>query len=497
MQIQNHKRELTTLTNLIEYCRRKTLIQIFCHASLVQDFPRAISFNSMAELGKASTSERIIFLSSKCEVKQFSEICYSENTLLVRVDSMSMQSPFVFEQMESAELPAVHIDISLEEYDRLREQLDPRLFLIIDNQLHSEPPRNYIERLLPSCEDGSIIVMPTFAETAEEVVNNLRDIDLVFTDLDGTQGPHGFTSFPPHVFGAIKRVLKKGVKINSVTGKPTAEIVPILDQIRSLDHVEGFRVVAEKGAYIVDLSSDDNDVLESYLLSNERLTDKVSRAREIIMSREFLSCLEEKYGVTLIPAGSGQHKSMISFDIVGFDKEIPEDICINWNSYNRDSYKVSRLDYLSYYDSFAEDIRLKLVNSFESRLDFKVIDLGNANIEISIRSDDSSDFDVYIDKGEAFNRLLERDYPKGYEGKILILGDSPNDLSFLDSRHPDVIVGMVLHVNEDNILTAEELLDLHQVDFWIVSRQESPNGRSFGNVALNFIDVFKDECRVL
>jgi HAD superfamily hydrolase (TIGR01484 family) len=251
-------------------------------------------------------------------------------------------------------------------------------------------------------------------ESPQAAIEALSKVERVYLDLDGTTVTEGAVSLPPGALDAFRMLRDVGVSIClGPTGKPLAEVEPLLVSIPQDIQVD---VLFEKGAY---RSHSTTRGAERFLvtLADEALMSSLrasfySRV-ELNESDGIAGAIEQEFGVGIVPAGSGEHQALISFDLVSLESgRLPscEDAA------TRRSRKI-----FDTHISAAIAARLRALLQSMARIDSSavdIVDLKNGNIELAPRG---------VGKAEAIRRDLES---RG-SLNIALAGDSYNDAEML------------------------------------------------------------------
>ena len=261
------------------------------------------------------------------------------------------------------------------------------------------------EQLLEKGEHSALLIIDHTQQAAMEA---LAQVDHIFADADGTIVNEGTEAFLPDKIELIQQLARLGVGITIVTGKPLAEVVPLR---QSLPNEVPINFICEKGAY--DVHFDTTGAWREFILSSAEQEQSVAELRE--QFTDFGKQLVNKYGSDKLGfgwGGSGEHKSALSIDL--FAGKPPKDY-LTLRGGERNALKLKDA-------SLIEQVEQAITNwAQEQRPDWRIVHLGNANIEITPAG---------IGKSEAIIESAEF----GAARKVLILGDSFNDRGMFNLR---------------------------------------------------------------
>lgn len=268
-------------------------------------------------------------------------------------------------------------------------------------------------QLLAQPEPTAILAIDTTATEAEQ---HLARVDHIFTDADGTLVSEGAEMIDQQVAALVKELAEKGIGTTVVTGKPLAEVEPILKAAPALEFI------CEKGAYTVRQGP--LGIQKEYLLSSAALEHEIQQFRAKF--ELYLGTLAKKYNVGFGWAGSGAHTSMISVDV--FAAAPPENY-LQLRGPERDALKLHDIN-------LQRQVESEVVAWLQTeKPSWRIVNLGNGNTEIAPPGIEKSHA---IEASPAFKTARA----------VLIMGDSKNDEAMFNvkSTRPDkVINGLVLH----------------------------------------------------
>jgi len=261
----------------------------------------------------------------------------------------------------------------------------------------------------------------------------------IFTDLDGTlilDPKQGFTKETIEGFRALNAV---GIVPTFLTGKPYAEARKVLESLPADIHA---KMMFERGAYLL-VPNNTQKYTKEYLLSNPAIEATITQLKHEFWNNAhgIRQRIEESYHITIEKAGDGTHESIFSIDILKQGKRIEESL-----DTHRMDIKIDVSDPVL--AALKADLSQYLEVSFPA---CSLTDLGNANLEITVRQVDK---DIAIEQTLAFK-----------EGKgILVWGDSGNDEHMMRLRRfPHVHAGVVFHAATPDVIT-------DQGDFFAVGK---------------------------
>lgn len=273
-----------------------------------------------------------------------------------------------------------------------------------------------------------------------ELLNRFAMTDYVFSDADGVLVPEGATVMPSSHVEFITELADRGVGVTMVTGKPLAEVARLADQLPAGTPL---KFLCEKGAYSV-IRQGSGEYEKSFVLGSAADEAAVAELRErffVTRAPEIIDKLRSPDGEQRVwfgLSGSGDHKSILSIDIYGF--EPPHDYT-KLVGPERDAFKLKDDTLLKQAETMIEQWVLA------THPEWRVVHLGNANTDIAPGP---------IEKDLAILKTPEYKQAR----TVQVWGDTNNDLAMfrLRSEHEKIIAGLVLHREKGKSL-------LEDVDF--------------------------------
>lgn len=270
--------------------------------------------------------------------------------------------------------------------------------------------------------DDRILSTCWSADEGREIFSSIRHI---IADADGTILEVGGTEIRPSQLRKIRMLAEQGVQTVILTGKSLQEAMAMFENV---DASIPLSVLCEKGAYRI-VRGPKNSIKHSYHLSSRDVEKQASRLSRIVEAEQ--ASIESKYQIRMVPAGDGQHESLLSIDIMRMN--LPDD----YADRERSVFKITDRTVVH---SVKEHLRSLLdQHDFD---DWKITDLGNGNIEIH---------PSFLSKSAAVEReLADTDEP------ALLLGDSGNDRDMFTEavKRPHTYTGLVYHAH-----TPDDLAD--------------------------------------
>lgn len=260
--------------------------------------------------------------------------------------------------------------------------------------------------------DGKYMYPPGSLEGG--ILELLRRVNIVISDYDGTLAQVGSVAMTRAEQHRVNS-LSSRVPLVIVTGKPLCEASLVCKSMLKVRRQ--VRWLVEKGAYSSRMN-EDRELVSEYYLSSVTTEEWVERlAKDIRLM--WIDYAEDRWGIRVIPAGGGQHKSVISLDVC--QRNVPKDIVSAYCKYgDRSFYKVK--DPVVLRDIFADLERY--LNQWGQRFGLPFgrqaigVDLGNSNYEISLG----------VDKNIAIAKFFKEEF-RGSQFVPLGCGDSRNDVS--------------------------------------------------------------------
>lgn len=265
----------------------------------------------------------------------------------------------------------------------------------------------------------------------------LRNVDVIFTDADGTLLEEGYTFVKNEYVDRITTLHHQRIRTIILTGKSFEEAKAIIEQSKQPFEVT---IMCEKGAYSVEVGVD-GKVQKKYLLSSDKTEQQVKTIRAKF--EDFYPTLIEKYkdahGTPRVGfgwSGSDKHTSVISIDIFN---GLPPANYLQLIGKERDAIKLQDKALLAKVQSDVEKFFT------QQALGARVVHLGNGNTEFAPNA---------IEKD---NAIEQSDYFKRANG-VLCLGDSFNDLAMfkLTQKYKKASAGLVVY-REPSIELAGEV----------------------------------------
>lgn len=261
----------------------------------------------------------------------------------------------------------------------------------------------------------------------EETVEVLEDVSTVYADLDGTMLLAGAVEFSPETLDSLDKFNRLGGRVVFVTGKPMTEVMRLAHN--TPDHIP-LEIVVEKGAYYLTRLPDSEPQIKPLLVTPEMRRDVIRMKSDF---EKIKSNVEKQYGIRIVPAGDGQHVTVLSIDIV--DPELEND-----KSKTIDQIKIKDKALLGLVKKQIE----RWLGGKYGISKFVLVDLGNGNFEIGFPS---------VDKQNVikFSEAARKD-----RGSAFVVGDSGNDESMvaLSKILQKLYAGAVVHDN-----TPESLIE--------------------------------------
>jgi hydroxymethylpyrimidine pyrophosphatase-like HAD family hydrolase len=211
-----------------------------------------------------------------------------------------------------------------------------------------------------------------------------------------------------------------------VTGKPLSEARAVLEMLRP--HGVHARMMFERGAYeLIPSTSGQYEVRN--LLATPEVEGIIADLKRKFWGGErgIRHELEQRYDVSIAPAGDGTHRCIFSIDIFRRGAQVSESI----DPHRMDIKVDVRLEAVqAMMRSLERDIEAYLAAHCQG---CTLADLGNANLEITARLIEKH---VAIAVTSAFTE----------QRQILLWGDSGNDEHMMQLRtHANIHAGVVFH----------------------------------------------------
>ncbi len=252
--------------------------------------------------------------------------------------------------------------------------------------------------------------------TTQQAMQQLSHVAHIFSDADGTLVSDGAEHISQATLLLLATLSRHGITTTVVTGKPLAEVTPMLSS------APGLEFICEKGAYRAHIQN--GTVRKQFMLSDAAIETEVALFR--IGLARYLQGLTRRHHIGFGWAGSGAHTSIISVDLYAATPPAHY-TALRGAARNalklRDPALQRRL----------ESLIARWVHQHKPT--WQVVHLGNGNTEIT---------PPILEKSAAV-----RAHPAfAKSGKVLILGDSKNDepMFALRATHTHkVLNGLVLH----------------------------------------------------
>lgn len=238
----------------------------------------------------------------------------------------------------------------------------------------------------------------------------LSRVVATFNDVDGTLAIRGQTVLADGVSEGLRDLENEGVRNYMVTGKARSEIDEL---VRNIPPEIGARIIYEKGAFTL-VPQSDGSWGEVPLLTTTAIVEAIASIKPIFYG-EWAREIAEKYKVTIVPAGDGSHRSVLTYDIL--KPGSPTDLQELKKYGHRKEIKIADQELIAMIGHEA----LSFVRECggDELGNATCANLGNANLEITASQ---------IGKAPAILRTgeLNDDRP------VLFLGDSGNDQEMFD-----------------------------------------------------------------
>ena len=277
---------------------------------------------------------------------------------------------------------------------------------------------------------------------AGEIVSRLPDDQLaaelsrvtrVYMDIDGTAVREGETTFDAATIEVFRRANAAGIELCvGPTGKPFAEALPLW---RSLPPDVLVDVIIEKGAYRLHRLPN-GEMEKRYLLASPQDEAAVATLRRafypdpsVAEDSSIGAKLEREFGVVIVPAGSGKHEAVLSFDVLkgGSSRDFE-----SFSNAQRRELKVANAHLLErVLERFTQLVAEANIEGLNGP---RIVHLGNGNIELAPAS---------VEKHLA----IKADLAARPSTMSAVVGDSKNDEPMLRlSRDREDVHGcLVLH----------------------------------------------------
>ncbi|MCB0331300.1 MAG: HAD hydrolase family protein [Bdellovibrionales bacterium] len=270
----------------------------------------------------------------------------------------------------------------------------------------------------------------------------LRQIRRVYMDIDGTAVPEGATSFSDETIESFRRATRAGIELTvGPTGKPFEEAAPLWESLPTDIPVD---VIIEKGAYRMH-RDEQGSMTKVYLLASPEEEQAIAQLKAKFYPTAGMPSiggkLEEEFGIVIVPAGSGAHQAVLSFDVlkVGSGRDFQ-----NWSLHERNEKKVTDQALLALVeDRFRELVSKANIAALDKA---RIIHLGNGNIELAPEK---------VEKHLAIRQdILDRG-----EDAIAVVGDSGNDRPMLELAGQGGSISGCLILHREKAIELAPLVD--------------------------------------